>query len=225
MDQARCWMVSNRSPKCCDESWEEKAFAEDTSGLLGGCVWPPRSYSCNFCRREFRSAQALGGHMNVHRRDRARLKLLSTTKSNLTDNNYDHRQDVANINIDENPSLVSHTKKSDFVSSFLVNHEKTLSFFCLSNDGENKDLIPFKISHNNEKASSFIGLNTGSTSVVDDKDMPNRNKRRKLDTSSSSLLITKLPDKVEDQMPKVDDDAPKKDDLDLELRLGDRPKG
>ncbi|KAF3788198.1 putative transcriptional regulator RABBIT EARS [Nymphaea thermarum] len=55
-------------------SWEEQAFAEDCSGLLGGCIWPPRSYSCTFCRREFRSAQALGGHMNVHRRDRARLR-------------------------------------------------------------------------------------------------------------------------------------------------------
>ncbi|CAN0909557.1 Zinc finger protein 10 [Linum grandiflorum] len=52
-------------------SWEERVFAEDA----GGCIWPPRSYSCTFCRREFRSAQALGGHMNVHRRDRARLKL------------------------------------------------------------------------------------------------------------------------------------------------------
>lgn len=58
----------------CDDSWEEQAFAEDAAGSLGGCIWPPRSYSCNFCRREFRSAQALGGHMNVHRRDRARLK-------------------------------------------------------------------------------------------------------------------------------------------------------
>ncbi|CAI0470644.1 unnamed protein product [Linum tenue] len=64
-------------PRSCssyDDSWEEQAFAEDASGALGGCIWPPRSYSCTFCRREFRSAQALGGHMNVHRRDRARLK-------------------------------------------------------------------------------------------------------------------------------------------------------
>ncbi|XP_052162664.1 zinc finger protein 10-like [Oryza glaberrima] len=57
-----------------EPSWEEKAFAQDAAGHLGGCVWPPRSYTCSFCRREFRSAQALGGHMNVHRRDRARLR-------------------------------------------------------------------------------------------------------------------------------------------------------
>ncbi|XP_010529811.1 PREDICTED: transcriptional regulator SUPERMAN [Tarenaya hassleriana] len=52
-------------------SWEELAFAEDDAA---GSMWPPRSYTCSFCRREFRSAQALGGHMNVHRRDRAKLK-------------------------------------------------------------------------------------------------------------------------------------------------------
>ncbi|ONK72203.1 uncharacterized protein A4U43_C04F16840 [Asparagus officinalis] len=56
-----------------DDSWEVRAFAEDTSSSMG-TTWPPRSYTCNFCRREFRSAQALGGHMNVHRRDRARLR-------------------------------------------------------------------------------------------------------------------------------------------------------
>ncbi|MCO5607045.1 hypothetical protein L7F22_061236 [Adiantum nelumboides] len=36
--------------------------------------WPPRSYFCSFCGREFCTAQALGGHMNVHRRQRALLK-------------------------------------------------------------------------------------------------------------------------------------------------------
>lgn len=55
-----------------DDSWEVRAFAEDTGNSMG-TTWPPRSYTCTFCRREFRSAQALGGHMNVHRRDRARL--------------------------------------------------------------------------------------------------------------------------------------------------------
>ena len=46
--------------------------AEDDDAL--GWAWPPRSYTCAFCRREFKSAQALGGHMNVHRRDRARMR-------------------------------------------------------------------------------------------------------------------------------------------------------
>ncbi|CAH9095383.1 unnamed protein product [Cuscuta epithymum] len=50
-------------------------LSDDNNGdLLAGFSWPPRSYTCSFCRREFRSAQALGGHMNVHRRDRARLR-------------------------------------------------------------------------------------------------------------------------------------------------------
>lgn len=53
--------------------WEAQAFAEDTSSLTAG-IWPPRSYPCSFCHREFKSAQALGGHMNVHRRDRARMR-------------------------------------------------------------------------------------------------------------------------------------------------------
>ncbi|CAM8933110.1 unnamed protein product [Rhodiola kirilowii] len=87
MEDARCWMWGKQRAdihnstmsgssrhNSYDASWEERAFAEDAAGPLGGCVWPPRSYSCNFCGREFRSAQALGGHMNVHRRDRARLK-------------------------------------------------------------------------------------------------------------------------------------------------------
>ncbi|CAN6242655.1 unnamed protein product [Urochloa humidicola] len=44
-------------------------------------TWPPRSYPCSFCKREFRSAQALGGHMNVHRRDRARLRHAAASSS------------------------------------------------------------------------------------------------------------------------------------------------
>uniref|UniRef100_A0A0E0LG25 C2H2-type domain-containing protein n=1 Tax=Oryza punctata TaxID=4537 RepID=A0A0E0LG25_ORYPU len=68
------WPAAHGGGGGAEPSWEEKAFAQDAAGHLGGCVWPPRSYTCSFCRREFRSAQALGGHMNVHRRDRARLR-------------------------------------------------------------------------------------------------------------------------------------------------------
>lgn len=41
---------------------------------LLGFSWPQRQYTCSFCRREFKSAQALGGHMNIHRRERAGLR-------------------------------------------------------------------------------------------------------------------------------------------------------
>ncbi|KAA3454770.1 transcriptional regulator SUPERMAN-like [Gossypium australe] len=66
------WYPKGHSHEVDDDSWEVRAFAKDTGNVMG-TTWPPRSYSCSFCRREFRSAQALGGHMNVHRRDRARL--------------------------------------------------------------------------------------------------------------------------------------------------------
>ncbi|KAI4370582.1 hypothetical protein MLD38_018922 [Melastoma candidum] len=77
MDRRRlcCWGSSKGSSRYdVLATWEERAFAEDSAGDHGS-VWPPKSYSCTFCSREFRSAQALGGHMNVHRRDRASLKL------------------------------------------------------------------------------------------------------------------------------------------------------
>ncbi|KAL3717349.1 hypothetical protein ACJRO7_008861 [Eucalyptus globulus] len=47
---------------------------EPSNGLLR----PPKSYTCRFCKGIYRSAQALGGHMNVHRWERARLKQLSS---------------------------------------------------------------------------------------------------------------------------------------------------
>ncbi|KAF3333999.1 putative transcriptional regulator RABBIT EARS [Carex littledalei] len=98
MDQSSYWMLEKRkvaerqpilSPHHSTassyyESWEERAFAQDYS-----CIWPPRSYSCTFCRREFRSAQALGGHMNVHRRDRARLRSASSPTDQEASQNHD----------------------------------------------------------------------------------------------------------------------------------------
>ncbi|TYI44756.1 hypothetical protein ES332_A01G260400v1 [Gossypium tomentosum] len=33
-----------------------------------------KSYTCSFCKKGFSNAQALGGHMNIHRKDRAKLR-------------------------------------------------------------------------------------------------------------------------------------------------------
>ncbi|XP_074326794.1 uncharacterized protein LOC141664739 [Apium graveolens] len=51
--------------------WDGSNYSFEREGNYG-FSWPPRNYNCTFCKKEFKSAQALGGHMNVHRRDRAR---------------------------------------------------------------------------------------------------------------------------------------------------------
>ncbi|KAI5682493.1 hypothetical protein M9H77_03721 [Catharanthus roseus] len=43
-----------------------------------------RSYRCSFCERGFSNAQALGGHMNIHRKDRAKLKQDNFSGTDLT---------------------------------------------------------------------------------------------------------------------------------------------
>lgn len=65
-------LCSPRNP--LDHYGSSQTYGRSEENYLCGISWPPRSYSCSFCKREFRSAQALGGHMNVHRRDRARLR-------------------------------------------------------------------------------------------------------------------------------------------------------
>ncbi|KAL1535716.1 transcriptional regulator TAC1-like [Salvia divinorum] len=47
---------------------EAKAKDEDEDAGVG------RLYECSFCKRGFNNAQALGGHMNIHRKDKAKAK-------------------------------------------------------------------------------------------------------------------------------------------------------
>ncbi|XWS53850.1 hypothetical protein CRYUN_Cryun10bG0035700 [Craigia yunnanensis] len=96
--------------KLKDSSWRSnnQGFGED---YLAGFSWPPRSYTCSFCKREFRSAQALGGHMNVHRRDRARLRQSPPR---------DHGQPSflnLNLNLNPNPNPNPKFSSSSMVSS------------------------------------------------------------------------------------------------------------
>ncbi|KAL7597734.1 transcriptional regulator SUPERMAN [Lactuca sativa] len=57
--------------------WESNTLLFDNDYGYDGVSWRQRNFMCNFCKKEYKSAQALGGHMNVHRRDRARLRLSS----------------------------------------------------------------------------------------------------------------------------------------------------
>ncbi|PHT34729.1 Transcriptional regulator SUPERMAN [Capsicum baccatum] len=42
-----------------------------------------KCYRCSFCKRGFSNAQALGGHMNIHRKDRAKLREISIETSDI----------------------------------------------------------------------------------------------------------------------------------------------
>ena len=51
---------------------------------LAPAASPKPYYECVFCKRGFTTAQALGGHMNIHRRDRAKPTRDSPTSSGIT---------------------------------------------------------------------------------------------------------------------------------------------
>ncbi|XP_044506719.1 transcriptional regulator TAC1-like [Mangifera indica] len=59
----------------------EKVTSDEQAAADGAS--PVRSYDCTFCKRGFSNAQALGGHMNIHRKDKAKLKQTSSSKNHL----------------------------------------------------------------------------------------------------------------------------------------------
>ncbi|XP_062102731.1 uncharacterized protein LOC133812880 [Humulus lupulus] len=70
---------------------DSKSFSEETTTDRSssdqndetGFVVAARSYECVFCKRGFTTAQALGGRMNIHRKDRANNKIsISTARYN-----------------------------------------------------------------------------------------------------------------------------------------------
>ncbi|KAE9589750.1 hypothetical protein Lal_00021617 [Lupinus albus] len=67
-------LVSNNEISSEESDHQEEA-QDDTEGTK-------RSYECTFCKRGFTNAQALGGHMNIHRKDRAKAKQVITNQTN-----------------------------------------------------------------------------------------------------------------------------------------------
>ncbi|KAL5701988.1 hypothetical protein ACHQM5_027264 [Ranunculus cassubicifolius] len=65
------------SKSSTDES-DKKEQVNDDAGT-------GRFYECVFCKRGFNTAQALGGHMNIHRRDKAKNKQPTTSSKHSTE--------------------------------------------------------------------------------------------------------------------------------------------
>ncbi|KAK6933138.1 hypothetical protein RJ641_036032 [Dillenia turbinata] len=232
-----------------DESLEEQAFAKDAvDSLFGGCVWPPRSYSCSFCRREFKSAQALGGHMNVHRRERARLNQSLSTQSD----HLHHGQtslsrflQVQNLSskIIQNPSL-DHQNLDSNISSPSLDASITISPSMISaistqeNISEHTFVSPKSSTHVSSPSSKLdhvVFYPKTTCSKADDSvdtglsgglnvcfSCPNRFVRSIYDEDRSTCKRLKI---AVGSSPFSSIRHPfKSEDLDLELRLGDSPK-
>ncbi|KAF8396816.1 hypothetical protein HHK36_018449 [Tetracentron sinense] len=291
MEQAPCWMWTKRkhtirshvhasTNSSYNHSWEEQAFAEDAAGPLGGCIWPPRSYPCSFCRREFRSAQALGGHMNVHRRDRARLKQSPSLHNEILHqyhkNHHNHIQNpcsslgvqyppqvctlVDNPIPNSSPSVIASPLSSSRVSapstqencseqtlvspsyssSIVQEHHKGYLFSLSKSwsdsgavrflgirdsktEGEKNSRIQdsrYGIQGDNAKPNLSVTLNflvrpNRSTGSGGEEDHPVSCKRQRSDASSLPFFLKPGSEVLEHSSM---------EDLDLELRLGDRPK-
>lgn len=64
----------------CREHEDSKSSSEEVDQANDDDMGTGRSYECVFCKRGFTTAQALGGHMNIHRKDRAKAKPSNLTK-------------------------------------------------------------------------------------------------------------------------------------------------
>ncbi|CAI9774846.1 unnamed protein product [Fraxinus pennsylvanica] len=175
-------------------SSEEEAFAEDSMGPLGGFVWPPRSYSCSFCNREFRSAQGLGGHMNVHRRDRAKLQ-----------QSPDQEKEVLQLG---NHSLNLPDVKHQYEACEYGSKSNFSAMFYQENSC---DHIHLHGSPSSSPRKTTLEENTtkGQQILKYDDEMISRSNKRPKKTGVASLQIFQKTNSMED--------------IDLELRLGDPP--
>ncbi|KAI3788574.1 hypothetical protein L2E82_01345 [Cichorium intybus] len=274
MDQSRYWIQKERT--CLNshvlssfgDSWEEQAFAEDAAGPLGGCIWPPRSYTCSFCRREFRSAQALGGHMNVHRRDRARLKQSPNSNQILEPNTslgrcmLQNPNEICNPNFDLDHALFLSTSprpstdsiRRPFTCSFVQEQQKSTPILSWSKfeprkrfhiaDTGNQEKGYAKVIESNTTSSKknthqievHLAGNLNSrvrgrcdTPICNDKNELDDGffyKRRRIDDDEQSLFpkASNLMNGDEAKSTESLESSPNStlENLDLELRLGDR---
>ena len=108
-----------------DQPTSEKLITDGDE--QGSSKVTPRSYECNFCKRGFSNAQALGGHMNIHRKDKAKLKQQSS--SNQTQPSLEGKPGKEPSNNPNWPWNVSQSREETHVV-----HKRQLPLFAESPD-------------------------------------------------------------------------------------------
>lgn len=232
------WSLWGSTRSSSEPSWEEQAFARDAAAHLGGCVWPPRSYSCSFCQREFRSAQALGGHMNVHRRDRALLRQSSFLEDGQEAPVEQPQQGPFCYRAASNPSTANSSSIPVPGAKADVNRGTPPSYLAsIIKESKNKlfmSMLPASSTTMRVEA-------TDCCDYDDDVESARGMKRRRLDLPTSVTLpifvqttVSPVATREADHDPKVSKEITSnpssipplldQQEVDLELRLGTTPK-
>lgn len=163
---------SNSKVKDCWESHDHENDFKYDKDYPYGYPWPPRYYTCTFCQREFRSAQALGGHMNIHRRDRARLR-------DLSPNNNPFYSSINNNNTDQNPNPNPNSNPNpnnpNPISSFSPSSSPTNNTMATTTYSHQYSLVSLSLSsippsikhgkHHSHQEVSRVSKNTTTTST------------------------------------------------------------
>ncbi|XP_076890647.1 uncharacterized protein LOC143541803 [Bidens hawaiensis] len=104
----------NNSETSSDQETDRSLSPNSSKEGLG------RSYECNFCKRGFTNAQALGGHMNIHRKDKAKAKKHNT--ASITKPKKDHYSTVSSKSFNLIPNEEAQNHGSLFGGFSTHNH-------------------------------------------------------------------------------------------------------
>ncbi|XP_069145155.1 probable transcriptional regulator RABBIT EARS [Solanum lycopersicum] len=105
-----------------------------TWGPDGGKISQVKCYRCSFCKRGFSNAQALGGHMNIHRKDRAKLREISIETS-------DHIKKFVS------PSSPDHIQALSSTDELILQHD--ISSDDMSNNPSKRPCVTLEEQHHN----------------------------------------------------------------------------
>ncbi|KAG6776424.1 hypothetical protein POTOM_019933 [Populus tomentosa] len=175
------------SKSSSDDEITERSYQDTGTG---------RSYECVFCKRGFTTAQALGGHMNIHRKDRAKSRPSSVPSfSSKADEDF--------------PSFRGYPPLQSYPAHYPTPHEvhtNYQTFFPLSSTWGIGS--PYAQQHNGD----FYAQTPQHLYPFGE------------DVWRGSLSQQIDPSHVDDNTKeKIEDGSEADDDLDLELRLGHDP--
>ncbi|CAA2988071.1 transcriptional regulator TAC1-like [Olea europaea subsp. europaea] len=150
---------------------KEKINDDDNTGV-------GRSYECNFCKRGFTNAQALGGHMNIHRKDKAKAKHKKQEGSSIQ-NKYTNEDFLDSRFFPPVPSSDHHQTNRNYFTAvrnyqvYLPSSNPTLSAHDLHQTNLPQENIIFFDDHKDANLSLRIGSppsNDGQNEKVNEKE-------------------------------------------------------